>query len=72
MVELIEFPTNSVAEDALPQPGDAYEAFGLAHRIKPVSLAFIFSDWSIKKIPYGPMGIHDFIPLGDDASGDGE
>ena len=42
-----EFPANKVAPDAMPQPGEMYEAYGLAHKIEPRSLTFVFPNWSI-------------------------
>jgi hypothetical protein len=33
MVDLIDYPTNKVKPDSLPESGDKYEAHGLAHKL---------------------------------------
>ena len=57
MVDLIEFPTNKVAPDSLPDAGDKYEAFGLSQKLKPPMLTFVFPDW-----PPPPMVHQSCIP----------
>jgi hypothetical protein len=47
MGDLIEFPANTVAPDAYPQPGDRYEAFGLGLKIKPFMLIAVFPNGSM-------------------------
>ena len=69
MVELIEFPTNKVAPDYLPQPGDDYEAYGLWHKVKPPMLAFVFADWSMRTFRYDKLGYAGFKFLGNDEDG---
>jgi hypothetical protein len=72
MVDLIEFPANTVAPDSLPEPGDKYQAFGLAHKFKPPMLTFIFPDWSMTSLAYDGMGMMNVTPLDDDPDGRGE
>jgi hypothetical protein len=71
MVDLIDYPTNKVEPDCLPEPGDKYEAYGLAHKFKPPSLCFVFPDWSMVAIPYARAGMSSFKPLdeGSDCHG---
>lgn len=66
MVDLIEFPTNKVAPDSHPQPGDQYEAYGLAHKIQPFMLTLVFPDWSMTALPYLKLERMEFKPLGED------
>jgi hypothetical protein len=72
MADLIEYPTNKVAPDALPAPGDKYEAFGLAHKLQPPSLVLVFYDWSMHAYPYDGMGMSCFDLLNEDGDCDGE
>jgi hypothetical protein len=55
MADLIEFPGSKVAPDFLPEPGNRYEAYGRALKVKPVSLSFVFADWSMTSLPYAGL-----------------
>jgi hypothetical protein len=72
MVDVIDYPANRVKSDCLPEPGDKYEAYGLAHNFKPPSLHFVFPDWSMVCFPYGRSGMSSFKPLGDAGDCHGE
>ena len=72
MVDLIEFPANTVAPDSLPEAGDRYEPFGLAQKIKLFMLTFVFPDWSMTSLAYDGLGMMNFAPLDDDLDGRGE
>ena len=72
MVDVIDYPTNKVKPDCLPEPGDRYEAYGLAHEFKPPTLIFVFPDWSMVSIPYARAGMSRFKPLGEEGDCHGE
>ncbi len=72
MVEVIDYPTNKVKPDYLPEPGDQYEAYGLAYKFMPPTIQFVFPDWSMMGFPYARAGMCSFSLLGDDGDCDGE
>jgi hypothetical protein len=72
MVEVIDYPTNKVKPDELPEPGDKYEAYGLVHKFKPPMLCFVFPDWRMTAFPYDAMSMGEFKPLGGDGDCYGE
>jgi hypothetical protein len=72
MVDLIEFPTNKVAPDSLPDAGDKYEAFGLSQKFKPAMLTFVFPDGAMTSLAYDGLGMMNLRPLDDNPDGRGE
>jgi len=72
MVNLIEFPANKVASDSLPEPGDAYEAYGLAHRSAPPMIAFVHADGAMTGFPYDALSFMHFRPLDSAGEEEGE
>ncbi len=71
MATLIDYPVGVVQPDALPLPGDRYQAYGLAYAIKPETVWFVLSDGSMTGFPYTRLSRFSFFPL-DDGKRDGE
>ena len=65
MADVIEYPSNRVEQDFVPQPGDRYEAYGLWHKIKPMSIFFVFADWTMQAFRCDQME-HFFFGLLND------
>ena len=62
MVTVIDYPTSTVQPDSLPNPGDRYQAYGIAHAIKPETVWFVHSDGSMTGFPYTRLGMTSFVP----------
>jgi hypothetical protein len=71
MADLLDFPAR-VAPDALPRPGDRYEAYGRAHKLKPVSLTLVFANGSMTSFPYARLERLKLRSLDGSGNSDGE
>ena len=72
MVQVIEYPRNRVRPGALPQPGNTYQAYGLAHQAETPSITLVFPDWSTASFAYAQSGLGHFKPMGADNDGRGD
>ena len=71
MADLITFPTQKVAPDALPQPGDAYEAYGVSGEFLPFMLTIVFAEGPVEGFAYADLERMQFRPEGEDGEGEG-
>ena len=62
MATLIDYPAGRVEPDSLPLPGDRYQAYGLAHAVKPMTVHFVQPDGSMVGFPYTRLGTISFAP----------
>jgi hypothetical protein len=62
MADLIDFPTLPNDPDALPEPGDAYQAFSPPTPHPYLSLALLFPDGSIYGYQLRNLEQYDFAP----------
>ena len=70
MASLIEFPAKKVATDSLPEPDDAYEAYGLAQQSTPPMIVFVHADGAMTAFPYADLSFGHFEPLGTEDGGE--
>jgi hypothetical protein len=66
MADLIAFPSHRVVADALPKPGDAYEAYGVSVEFKPFTLTIVFANWSVTGFAYAKLERMQFRHEGGD------
>lgn len=62
MANVIDHPKSKVQPDSLPVPGDRYQAYGLAHAAKPLTVHFVQPDGSMTGFPYTRLGMLSFAP----------